>query len=390
MEVVTIFGFITYLISIVFPMLAEFLGIALNLFLTILLKIAEISSIIPGASIYIKTPSLIMCVMYYLIIFILFNLKPIRQFIRKKAIFRFLIIKAKKHKLKILVTIITVIILLNGIIYVTDKNLKIYFVDVGQGDCTLIQTHEKKNILIDGGGSEFVSFDVGESILLPYLLNRGINKIDYMMISHFDSDHIGGLFYIMENLKVDNIIISRQGKNSENFKKFIQIISEKQINLIIVKRGDYVKIDDTSYFEILFPEEKQISDNVLNNNSIVAKFVSSNVTMLFTGDIEEIAEKRLGELYRNTNKLQADIIKVAHHGSKTSSTLSFLELVNPQIALIGVGADNNFGHPNEGVLERIKKLGTQIYRTDQTGEVSIVIDKKGNVKISNFIIKLGK
>lgn len=84
MEVVTIFGFITYLISIVFPMLAEFLGIALNLFLTILLKIAEISSIIPGASIYIKTPSLIMCVMYYLVIFILFNLKPIRQFIRKK------------------------------------------------------------------------------------------------------------------------------------------------------------------------------------------------------------------------------------------------------------------------------------------------------------------
>ena len=390
MEVVTIFGFITYLISIVFPMLAEFLGIALNLFLTILLKIAEISSIIPGASIYIKTPSLIMCVMYYLVIFILFNLKPIRQFIRKKAIFRFLIIKAKKHKLKILVTIITVIILLNSIIYVTDKNLKIYFVDVGQGDCTLIQTHEKKNILIDGGGSEFGSFDVGESILLPYLLNRGINKIDYMMISHFDSDHIGGLFYIMENLKVDNIIISRQGKNSENFKKFIQIMSEKQINLIIVKRGDYVKIDDTSYFEILFPEEKQISDNVLNNNSIVAKFVSSNVTMLFTGDIEEIAEKRLCELYRNTNKLQADIIKVAHHGSKTSSTLSFLELVNPKIALIGVGADNNFGHPNEGVLERIKKLGTQIYRTDQTGEVSIVIDKKGNVKISNFIIKLGK
>ncbi len=390
MEVVTIFGFITYLISIVFPMLAEFLAIALNLFLTILLKIAEISSIIPGASIYIKTPSLIMCVMYYLVIFILFNLKPIRQFIRKKAIFRFLIIKAKKHKLKILVTIITVIILLNSIIYVTDKNLKIYFVDVGQGDCTLIQTHEKKNILIDGGGSEFGSFDVGESILLPYLLNRGINKIDYMMISHFDSDHIGGLFYIMKNLKVDNIIISRQGKNSENFKKFIQIMSKKQINLIIVKRGDYVKIDDTSYFEILFPEEKQISDNVLNNNSIVAKFVSSNVTMLFTGDIEEIAEKRLCELYRNTNKLQADIIKVAHHGSKTSSTLSFLELVNPQIALIGVGADNNFGHPNEGVLERIKKLGTQIYRTDQTGEVSIVIDKKGNVKISNFIIKLGK
>ena len=387
MEVVTIFGFITYLISIVFPMLAEFLAIALNLFLTILLKIAEISSIIPGASIYIKTPSLIMCVMYYLVIFILFNLKPIRQFIRKKAIFRFLIIKAKKHKLKILVTIITVIILLNSIIYVTDKKLKIYFVDVGQGDCTLIQTPERKNVLIDGGGSEFGSFDVGENILLPYLLDRGITKIDYMMISHFDSDHIGGLFYIMENLKVDNIIISMQGKSSENFKKFVQIMSDKQINLIIVKKGDYVKIDNISYFEILFPEEKLINDNILNNNSIVAKFVTNNLTMLFTGDVEEIAEKRLNELYRNTNKLQADIIKVAHHGSKTSSILSFLELVNPKIALIGVGENNNFGHPNEGVLERIKKLGAQIYRTDQVGEISIAINHNGNIEISSFIGK---
>lgn len=191
----------------------------------------------------------------------------------------------------------------------------------------------------------------------------------------------------MENLKVDNIIISMQGKSSENFKKFVQIMSDKQINLIIVKKGDYVKIDNTSYFEILFPEEKLINDNILNNNSIVAKFVTNNLTMLFTGDVEEIAEKRLNELYRNTNKLQADIIKVAHHGSKTSSILSFLELVNPKIALIGVGENNNFGHPNEGVLERIKKLGAQIYRTDQVGEISIAINHNGNIEISSFIGK---
>ena len=163
--------------------------------------------------------------------------------------------------------------------------------------------------------------------------------------------------------------------------------SKNKTNIILVKKGDNIKIDNSSYFEILFPEEELINDNILNNNSIVAKFVSNNFKMLFTGDIEEIAENRLCELYKSTNKLQADIIKVAHHGSKTSSTLNFLELVKPKIALIGVGENNNFGHPNEGVLERIKKLGTQIYRTDQTGEVSIVIDKKGNVKISNFIIK---
>ena len=298
-----------------------------------------------------------------------------------------------KCKRKILVTIITVIILLNSIIYVTDKNVKIYFVDVGQGDCTLIQTQKRKTILIDGGGSEFGSFDVGESTLLPYLLDRGITKIDYMMISHFDSDHIGGLFYIMENLRVDNIIISKQGENSENFKKFIEIMQsnnrggKNKTNIILVKKGDNIKIDNSSYFEILFPEEELINDNILNNNSIVAKFVSNNFKMLFTGDIEEIAENRLCELYKGTNKLQADIIKVAHHGSKTSSTFNFLELVKPKIALIGVGANNNFGHPNREVLERIENLGTHIYRTDQMGEISIVIGNKGNVKIKSFIEK---
>ena len=391
MEVVTIFGFIVYFISIIFPILAQFLGIALNLLLTVLLKIAEISSKIPGASIYIKTPSIYMCVIYYLIIYILFNMQAIKQIIRKKAIFRLYAIKAKKQRKNILVIAILFTILVNSIIYVTDKNIKIYFVDVGQGDCTLIQTSGRKNVLIDGGGSEFGSFDVGKSTLLPYLLDRGITKIDYMMISHFDSDHIGGLFYIMENLRVDNIIISKQGESSENLKKFIEILqsnnrgSKNKTNIILVKKGDNIKIDNTSYFEILFPEEELINDNILNNNSIVAKFVSNNFKMLFTGDIEEIAENGLCELYKSTNKLQADIIKVAHHGSKTSSTLNFLELVKPKIALIGVGENNNFGHPNDAVLKRIKDLGAHIYRTDQMGEISIVIGNRGNVKINSFI-----
>lgn len=393
MEMVTIFGFIVYFISIIFPILAQFLGIVLNLLLTVLLKIAEISSKIPGASIYIKTPSIYMCVIYYLIIYILFNMQAIKQIIRKKAIFRLYAIKAKKQRKNILVIAILFTILVNSIIYVTDKNIKIYFVDVGQGDCTLIQTSGRKNVLIDGGGSEFGSFDVGKSTLLPYLLDRGITKIDYMMISHFDSDHIGGLFYIMENLRVDNIIISKQGESSENLKKFIEILqsnirgSKNKTNIILVKKGDNIKIDNSSYFEILFPEEELINDNILNNNSIVAKFVSNNFKMLFTGDIEEIAENRLCELYKSTNKLQADIIKVAHHGSKTSSTLNFLELVKPKIALIGVGENNNFGHPNDAVLKRIKDLGAHIYRTDQMGEISIVIGNRGNVKINSFIKK---
>ena len=188
---------------------------------------------------------------------------------------------------------------------------------------------------------------------------------------------LDGLFSILENLKVENVIISKQGEESENFKKFINILNKENINLILVEKGDYIKIDQYSYFEVLFPEKIQIKENILNNNSIVAKFVSKNGSMLFTGDIEKVAENRLYTLYKNTNKLKADILKVAHHGSKTSSTDIFLELVQPKIALIGVGADNNFGHPNINVEKRIKKYTKLIYRTDKCGEIQIKLNNKG-------------
>ena len=196
------------------------------------------------------------------------------------------------------------------------------------------------------------------------------------MISHFDSDHIGGVFAILENLKVKNIIISKQGETSENLKKFYEITNNKGIRTIIVKKGDIVEIDKYSHFEILFPEDNLIEDNILNNNSIVARFNSLDFSILFTGDIEEIAEKRLCELYSGTDKLEAFVLKVAHHGSKTSSTEEFLELVKPKIALIGVGKNNNFGHPNIDVIERLENMGSKIYRTDNCGEIIIRINRE--------------
>ena len=372
MEFVTIYGFLIYFISIFLLPLAKFLGIILNFSLNSLIKIAEITSIIPGSSIYIKTPYLLECIIYYLILFLIFNWKRIKEKLENNKILE----KIKKNSYKYISIILIFIILTNTISNKIFQEIKIYFVDVGQGDSTLIQTIEGKNILIDGGGSEFGSFDVGESILLPYLLDRRITTIDYLMISHFDSDHIGGVFAILENLKVKNIIISKQGETSENLKKFYEITNNKGIRTIIVKKGDIVEIDKYSHFEILFPEDNLIEDNILNNNSIVARFNSLDFSILFTGDIEEIAEKRLCELYSGTDKLEAFVLKVAHHGSKTSSTEEFLELVKPKIALIGVGKNNNFGHPNIDVIERLENMGSKIYRTDNCGEIIIRINRK--------------
>lgn len=372
MEFVTIYGFLIYFISIFLLPLAKFLGIILNFSLNSLIKIAEITSLIPGSSIYIKTPYLLECIIYYLILFLIFNWKRIKEKLENNKILE----KIKKNSYKYISIILISIILTNTISNKIFQEIKIYFVDVGQGDSTLIQTIEGKNILIDGGGSEFGSFDVGESILLPYLLDRRITTIDYLMISHFDSDHIGGVFAILENLKVKNIIISKQGETSENLKKFYEITNNKGIRTIIVKKGDIVEIDKYSHFEILFPEDNLIEDNILNNNSIVARFNSLNFSILFTGDIEEIAEKRLCELYSGTDKLEAFVLKVAHHGSKTSSTEEFLELVKPKIALIGVGKNNNFGHPNIDVIERLENMGSKIYRTDNCGEIIIRINRE--------------
>ena len=142
-----------------------------------------------------------------------------------------------------------------------------------------------------------------------------------------------------------------------------------------------IKIENTVKFQVLFPSDKLISENVLNNNSLVMKIYLKNLTMMFTGDIEEVAEKELVKLYSN-NELKADILKVAHHGSKTSSTIEFLKAVSPKIALIGVGENNKFGHPNLEVIERLKSLGTATYRTDEMGEISI---KTNCIKITTMV-----
>jgi len=337
-----IMGFMLLIVCIIFNPLAVVLSFFYQPILKILVLIADISAQMPFSQILIPTPKIWQIILYYLIVIIKANLNG-----------NFLKNYINKFKDVIILLIIIVIISPYFIELIPNNELKIHFIDVGQGDSTLIITTNKKKILIDGGGSE--SFDTGEKVLLPYLLNKNITTIDYMIISHFDTDHCKGLFTILNKLKVKNVIISKQGEVSENLQEFVQILNTKKTNLITVKQGDIINFDDTSKMEILFPEKAFITQNILNNNSIVSKFIyKDEVSMLFTGDIEEIAEKRLIEKYKE--KLKANILKLAHHGSKTSSIKEFLKYVKPQIALIGVGENNTFGHPNEGVITRLEKI----------------------------------
>ena len=164
----------------------------------------------------------------------------------------------------------------------------------------------------------------------------------------------GGLLTILQELPVEKIIICKQGENSENYEKFKQITQGKKI--YTVKKGDEIIIEKNLKLQILWPKEELIKENILNNNSIVVKINYKNFSMLFTGDIEEIAEKQIVQEYKNTNLLKSTILKIGHHGSKTSSTQEFIEQIKPKIALIGVGENNTFGHPNENVISRLQNL----------------------------------
>ena len=162
----------------------------------------------------------------------------------------------------------------------------------------------------------------------------------------------------MQELNVKNVIIGKQFEDSENYQKFIEVVSEKKIKNYVVEAGKRINIEKNLYFDVLWPSsDNVVTENILNNNSLVCKLVYRNFSMLFTGDIEEVAEKDILEMYENNlNALKAIVLKVAHHGSKTSSVEEFIETVKPKIALIGVGKNNKFGHPNDAVLERITTI----------------------------------
>ncbi len=160
----------------------------------------------------------------------------------------------------------------------------------------------------------------------------------------------------MENMKVKNIIIGKQFEDSENLHEFFKIVNKKKMVVSIVEAGDRINIEKNLYFDILWPSSSNmIFENLINNNSIVCKMYYKEFSMLFTGDIEEEAEKKIIKMH-SESILKSTCLKIAHHGSKSSSTIELLKKIDPKIALIGVGKDNKFGHPSNEVIKKLEKL----------------------------------
>ncbi len=359
---------IVLLISFMSINIAAIPAKVLNILLILIINIANWFSNIEISKIYVITPQIISIVAYYLIC-------------------AAIILKQKNRK--IIVIIMLTVLIVN--FFPTPKKLRINFIDVGQGDSTLIRTETNKVILIDSGGSTASSsFDVGNKVLLPYLLDRRIKKIDFIIVSHFDADHCQAFETVIDNINVRKVVVCKQLMITQEYLNIINKCKKKNIKIIVVERGDKLKIDKRTEFEILHPGERFLDDGKggLNANAIVCKmnYKLNNgkiFSILFTGDIEVEAEKELEQVYGK--KLKADILKVAHHGSKTSSREKFIKLVSPKIALIGVGENNKFGHPADITLERLEKENVKVYRADQMGEISITINKNGEIKVKTQI-----
>ena len=344
--ILIILGFITFIFK--FKILVVLLSFILNLFFFLVNFVGKL----PFSSVLVCYGSFIFVIAYYLIVYFLI----------------------KRKKLLALITLLVMII--SNFNFLPRNKLYINFVDVGQGDCMLIR-YNGMNFLIDSGGAISADdYDVGKNTLLPYLIDRKVYKIDYIIVSHFDADHCRAFLHVMKYIKVKNAIIAKQFKDSKMYSEFIRIANKKRINVIYVKENDCFQFNDFR-IDIYNPNDEPIMENVMNNNAILNMLRFGKINILCTGDLEKIAEDVIIARYSKSDLLKADILKVGHHGSITSTSDDFLKLIMPKIALIGCGQNNKFGHPNQFILNKLSEIGCKIYRTDLNGEVSISIDKSG-------------
>ena len=305
----------------------RYMYMIIDFMLDIVIKITNILSSFKY-NIYVRNFNIAIYILYYLIIiflciYIILKAKNIKidQNIMTKNIIKDII------NIIIFLCIIFGITILINIIY--DNSVRkntAYFVDIGQGDSSLIQTKDGKNILIDTGEGESNRYPAGKKILFPYLLKRNVHKLDLLIISHFDSDHSGGAKYILENMEVDKIIISPQFRYSKQYIEVIKVIIEnnkkgKKTDVIYGINGGIIKCGKYFNMKIYGPINKYITKNILNNNSLVFLATIGNKKILYTGDIEKIAEE---QIIKRIEGIHIDYLKVAHHGSRSSTTDIFL------------------------------------------------------------------
>jgi len=275
---------------------------------------------------------------------------------------------------------------------------KVHFIDVGQGDAILVRTPQSRHMLIDGGGTVTFRkpgeewkerrdpYEVGKKQLVPLLKQRGVHQLDLLVISHQDQDHIGGLQAVVEQIPVRTVVMNGTWKGNAGSRKLFETAMRRGAEIVTLEEGKTVALDRYTELTALTasgPETPVRLAEEQNNESVVLLLNMRNIRFLFTGDMEARQEKLLLEALNRTrgdppsSPVPVDVLKIAHHGSKTSTTDEWLAFWQPRMSVISVGLKNSYGHPNPGVLERLERSGTMIYRTDRDGEVVFTVNGQG-------------
>ena len=261
-----------------------------------------------------------------------------------------------------------------------DGRLRVDFLDVGQGDSSLVTFPDGTTMLVDGGGkieyrndnndSGFVpdAPGIGEAVVSPVLWNKGYSRIDYVLATHADADHMQGLEEIAKNFEIGRVLVGRQPRNDPEFRAFDDVVTNREIPIDLIARGKVMKIGGATV-EVLYPLADASPDAASDNNhSVVVRIVYGNRAFLLTGDIESDAER---QLLNGGGTLEAAVVKVPHHGSRTSSTSEFIQATGAEYAVISVGRHSRFGHPHKEIVERWYASGAKVMPTGERGMISV-------------------
>jgi competence protein ComEC len=261
-----------------------------------------------------------------------------------------------------------------------NPRLRITAIDVGQGESTLLQLPGGKTMLIDGGGFYDSGFDTGGMVVSPLLWHKKISQIDVVVLSHPHPDHLNGLISVMKNFEIGEVWSNGEAIDTEAYAVFDALIAERKIKKTVIFRGHPPTSVNSVMIEFLHPgpfipdEPMRSSHQRMNNNSLVMRISYREVSILFTGDIGWADERDIMALYPG---LTCTILKIPHHGSATSSSQAFLQMLRPRMALLSVGSDNSFNLPHPDVISRYADAGCRIFRTDNDGAVSLETDGRG-------------
>ncbi len=379
--IIIILAIIGGLIGIVYmPLAPLFLG-GVYYILNFYEWILNVANYLPLHTLIMGRPSPSIIITYYFILFLFIILNYWKE---------------KKHSHFLLILLLIIFIPHQG------NNLEVIFLDVGQGDSIFIESKDGTRYLFDGGSSSVK--EVGKYRLVPFLKSNGISKLDYVFISHFDKDHVNGVLEIMEemdpsgssnSISIETLVLGnsrnqiktndvREISEDDLYVKCLDIAKENGIKLVYMEQGDYIKEDDL-LISCLSPKGSYSSNN---ENSMILDINYKDFNLLLTGDIEGQGEVALNEVLLELSKKEQgyDILKVAHHGSKNSTSNEFLSIVGPKHAVISSGKNNSYGHPHQELLDRLKETNSKIYTTTNEGAITVITDGK-LMQIESFLGK---